>query len=98
MECHLGDICYYNRIVPSNDTLGNRLWVFIRGLKSNLYNRVSRMPRPKGHPEFQHLDEVEYKRAVNRLNATKSYRRKQIANLKKKLAQLEPSEPPSQSV
>jgi hypothetical protein len=56
------------------------------------------MPRPKGHPEFQHLDEVEYKRAVNRLNATKSYRRKQIANLKKKLAQLEPSEPPSQSV
>ena len=47
------------------------------------------MPRPKGHPEFQHLDEVEYKRAVNRVNATNSYRRKQIARLKEKLAHLE---------
>jgi hypothetical protein len=51
------------------------------------------MPRPKGHPEFQHLDEVEYRRAVNRVNATNSYRRKQIVRLKEKLAQLEPQPP-----
>lgn len=48
------------------------------------------MPRPKGHPEFQGLDEVEYRRAVNRLHAKNSYRRKQVIRLKEKLAQLEP--------
>lgn len=47
------------------------------------------MPRPKGHPEFQHLSDIEYQRAVNRLNANNSYRRKQIKKLKEKLALLE---------
>ena len=55
------------------------------------------MPRPKGHPEFQHLDEVEYKRAVNRVNANNSYKRKQIARLKEKLAQLEGNTQPPQA-
>jgi len=55
------------------------------------------MPRPKGHPEFMHLDETEYKRAVNRVNAVNSYRRKQIVRLKEKLAQLEtPAPAPTQ--
>lgn len=47
------------------------------------------MPRPKGHPEFAHLNDVEYQRAVNRLNAANSYKRKQILRLKEKLAKLE---------
>jgi hypothetical protein len=53
------------------------------------------MPRPKGHPEFQHLDDIEYKRAVNRVNANNCYRRKQIMKLKEKLAQLEPPAQPT---
>jgi hypothetical protein len=56
------------------------------------------MPRPKGHPEFQHLSDIEYQRAVNRLNANNSYRRKQIKKLKEKLALLEgTNEPPQQT-
>jgi anti-sigma-K factor RskA len=47
------------------------------------------MPRTKGHPEFQHLDDAEYRRAVNRVNAANCYRRKQIARLREKLARLE---------
>ena len=47
------------------------------------------MPRAKGHPEFVHLDPVEYRRAVNRLHANSCYKRKQIIRLKEKLARLE---------
>lgn len=47
------------------------------------------MPRAKGHPEFIHLDPVEYRRAVNRLHANSCYKRKQIQRLKEKLARLE---------
>jgi hypothetical protein len=55
------------------------------------------MPRPKGHPEFAHLNDEEYQRAVNRLNATNAYRRKQIKKLREKLALLEgPQEHQSQ--
>jgi len=54
------------------------------------------MPRQKGHPEFQHLSNEEYQRAVNRLNAKNCYKRKQIVRLKEKLAMLEgaPVTPP----
>jgi hypothetical protein len=68
--------------------------MFFSAFKVAPHSISSKMPRPKGHPEFQHLDEVEYRRAVNRVNAINSYRRKQIARLKAKLAQLEtPQEP-----
>ena len=52
------------------------------------------MPRPKGHPEFAHLSDIEYQRAVNRLNANNSYRRKQIKKLREKLAVLEGTDAP----
>jgi hypothetical protein len=47
------------------------------------------MPRAKGHPEFIHMDPIEYRRAVNRLHANSCYKRKQIQRLKEKLARLE---------
>ena len=53
------------------------------------------MPRTKSHPELLHLSDIEYHRALNRINAKNSYRRKQIKKLKEKLAMLEADQQPS---
>lgn len=47
------------------------------------------MPRHKEHKELLHLSDIEYQRALNRINANACYKRKQIVKLKEKLARLE---------
>lgn len=47
------------------------------------------MPRSKEHPELMHLTDIEYRRALNRINSNTFYRKKQIISLREKLARIE---------
>jgi multidrug resistance efflux pump len=47
------------------------------------------MGRKKTHTEFAHLDDEEYRRAVNRLHANNCNKRKRIDRLFQKLIELQ---------